>query len=580
MDRNLWTRLGVIVFVLGVCLYLLYPSYRYFSRYRALTQDEIAKLPEAERRDFQKVFPKSMKLGLDLQGGMHMVLELDESKGKIQNKRDAQDRVMEILSTRVDKYGVTEPSLARQGDSRIVIQLPGVEDPKSVENVMGKVAQLEFRLVDPTAQHRATLEVVQRIDEVVRQAEEAAKTDTTAAGVPRASAGAPPAGAAAADTTRKAAGDSLPFLPPPPQAAASETAEKQKNPFSSLFVAFQTGALYVADDRGYRVRQINEILGRPEVHRVIPIDSEFMWCDEEGPPTADGLPTKLLYLVNKKVELTGATLEDARVSPDPNRPGGMLINFRLNRRGARQFGKVTKANVGQQLAIILDGVVKSAPNIHSAIPNGEGQITGSFTDQQARDLSIVLRAGALPVDVKIIDERTVGPTLGGDSLHKGMVASLVGLALVCLFLSFYYNLSGVMASVGLIFNIIVVLGCMAALHAALSLPGIAGLVLSVAMAVDANVLIFERIREELRKAKTVAAAIDAGYKGAFSAIFDSNLTTLLSGIVLLYFGTGPIRGYATTLSIGITSSMFTALFVTRFAYDAITKRRRLAKLSI
>jgi preprotein translocase subunit SecD len=258
----------------------------------------------------------------------------------------------------------------------------------------------------------------------------------------------------------------------------------------------------------------------------------------------------------------------------------MLIDFRLNRRGARTFSRLTADNVGKQLCIILDGVVKSAPSIRNRIPNGQGQISGSFTDEEARDLAIVLRAGALPVSLHIVEERTVGPTLGSDSLRRGLVGGLVGLGLSVSFLIVYYQFSGLVAALGLALNLIITLAAMATLGAALSLPGIAGMVLAVAMAVDANVLIFERIREELRKAKTVSSAIEAGYKGALSAIVDSNLTTLFAGIVLLYYGTGPVKGFAVTLCIGITTSMFTALFVTRFIFDLLTRKRRLQKLSI
>jgi preprotein translocase subunit SecD len=305
-----------------------------------------------------------------------------------------------------------------------------------------------------------------------------------------------------------------------------------------------------------------------------------MWSSEEGGRTQDGLTSRMLYMLEKRVDLRGDRLETAFVSPDPDRPGGMQINFRFDRRGARSFAKLTEANVGNLLAIVLDDVVKSAPNIKSKIPSGEGVIQGSFTDQEARDLAIVLRAGALPVSLKVIEERTIGPTLGSDSLRRGLVAGLVGLGLSILFVMVYYKLSGALAAVALTVNLFMVLAVMAVLRASLSLPGIAGLVLSVAMAVDANVLIFERIREELRKNKTVASSIEAGYKNAFSAILDSNLTTVFAGIVLLYFGSGPVKGFAVTLCIGIAASMFTALFCTRFVYDLITRRRKLNTLSI
>jgi preprotein translocase subunit SecD len=500
---------------------------------------------------------------------MHRVMELDASKGTIDNRRDAQHRVLEILQTRVDKFGVTEPTISRQGDSRIMIQLPGVDDPTRVRDLIGTTAQLQFRMV---REPQETVRVVQALDEALRQKAKADSAAATAAGA------SPGTTVASADTTTKATGDTLfPELAPEkgPEAPVGST----ENPFSSQFVAFQAGALFAPDD-GFRIQHLNEILASPEAQRAIPGDVEFVWSSEEGGRTQDGLPTKLLYLLEKKVELRGDRLEEARVSPDPDRPGGQQINFRLDKRGTRTFAKLTEAKVGKQLAIVLDNVVKSAPNIKSKIPSGEGTITGTYTDKEAKDLAIVLRAGALPVSLKFIEERTVGPTLGSDSLRRGIFAGIVGLGLSVGFLIVYYKLSGLLAAAALTINMFIVLAALTAFGAALSLPGIAGLVLSVAMAVDANVLIFERIREELRKNKTVASAIDAGYKNAFSAILDSNLTTVFAGIVLLAFGTGPVKGFAVTLCIGITASMFTALYVTRFVYDFITRRRKLNSLSV
>ena len=552
MDRNLWIRLGVIGGVLIISAYLLIPTYTYFSKYRGLTADQVTKLPDAERRAYDKTMDKSMKLGLDLQGGMHVVLEIDESKGKVENKADAQDRVLEVLNTRIDQFGVTEPTIAKQGTSRILVQVPGADDPERVRKMIKETAQLQFRMV---AEQAEMVRAVQKVDEIVK-------------------ASAPAPVTAATDTTKKAPTDSLfaDLNKQPAPAAAGDP----NTPFTSSLLPYQ-GGLFVADD-GSRLARVGEMMSRPEVRRALG-EYEFLWGDV-GPKTADGLPSRALYLVSKKVELKGDRLEDAHVSPDPDRPNGQQINFRLDRRGARTFAKVTEANVNRQMAIVLDDVVKSAPNIKNKISGGEAVIQGSFSDKEARDLSIVLRAGALPVSMKFIEERTVGPTLGADSLRRGVTASLWGLSLSVLFLIVYYRASGALAAVGLTINMIIVLAAMAALGAALSLPGIAGLVLSVAMAVDANVLIFERIREELRKNKTVSSAIEAGYKNAFSAILDSNLTTLFGGIVLLYFGTGPVKGFAVTLCIGITASMFTALFVSRFAYDALTRHRKIAKLSI
>ena len=576
MDRNLWTRLGLIVVVLGVAAYLLLPTYRYFSKYSQLTPDQVQKLPDAERRTYQSTLERAMKLGLDLQGGMHVVLELDESKRKLENKADAQDRVLEILDTRVNRFGVNEASMSKQGDSRIVIQLPGVDDPQRVRGIIQQTAQLQFRMARTPQE---VMEALQRIDEVVKSDPEetppqAPAPETTAPD------GTPVIGPAPSDSAAAAAArrDSLfPDLaqPAPPTAATSNP----DAPFSSLFLDFRAGALFVPDD-GARVQRIDALLERPDVKRAVPPGSEFLWSSEVGPRTQDGLPTRMLYLVSQRAELTGDRLEDAHVAPDPDRPGGQHIAFRLDRRGARTFARVTEENINKQLAIVLDNVVKSAPNIQGKIPSGEGVIQGTFSDAEARDLALVLRAGALPVDLKFVHEYTVGPTLGADSLSRGLKASLIGLGLSILFLIVYYKLSGLLAAIGLALNMMIVLAAMSVLGASLSLPGIAGLVLSVAMAVDANVLILERIREELRKNKTVVSAVEAGYKNALSAIIDSNLTTVFAGIVLMYFGTGPIKGFAVTLVIGIVASLFTALVITRFVYDAMTRHRKVARLSI
>ena len=560
MDRKLTARLVVILLIAGLSLFMLYPSYQYFSKYRKMTTEELGKLSQSEQRRMRTALDKSMKLGLDLQGGMHLVLELDRGATAGKDAKDAQDRVMEILSTRVDQFGVTEPTIARQGDERILVQLPGVEDPERAKGLLGDVAQLEFRFV---RESRDIVNAVQAIDAALAAADSAATPPGTAADTTQ---------TAAADTAAAGAVDSLGL----PQLQTPTGTD-----FSSLVVSLQFGALYIPDD-GYRVQRVRQIMARDDVRAAVrraAKDSEFLWSSEEA-RTPDGVPTKLLFLVGTHKDLTGESIQDARVAPDPDRPGSMLVNFRLDRKGARTFSRLTADNVGKQLAIILDGVVKSAPSIRNRIPSGEGQISGSFTDDQARDLAIVLRAGALPVSLQIVEERTVGPTLGSDSLRRGLLSGLVGLGLSILFLIVYYQFAGLVASGALLLNLTITLAAMATLHAALSLPGIAGLVLAVAMGVDANVLIFERIREELRKAKTPTASIEAGYKGALSAIVDSNLTTLMAGIVLLYFGTGPVKGFAVTLCIGITTSMFTALFVTRLIFDLVTHKRRLQRLSI
>ena len=292
-----------------------------------------------------------------------------------------------------------------------------------------------------------------------------------------------------------------------------------------------------------------------------------------------GAVRKVPYLLKEKTLMTGDVIKDARVALDSqfHEP---YVALEFNDIGAKLFEQITAQNVKKRLAIILDNNVYSAPVIQEKIAGGRAQITGRFDTKEASDLAIVLRAGALPAPVKILEERTVGPSLGQDSIHKGIISTLISAILVVLFMIFYYRASGVIADVALVLNIVLTLATLALFRATLTLPGIAGLVLSVGMAVDANILIHERIKEELRLGKTVRAAIDQGYHRAFSAIIDSNLTTLISGVILYQFGTGPVKGFAVTLSIGILANIFTAVYVTRVIFDFVTLKVGIKRLSI
>ncbi len=291
-----------------------------------------------------------------------------------------------------------------------------------------------------------------------------------------------------------------------------------------------------------------------------------------------GAERRIPFLLREKTLMTGEYIKDARVGFDQyNRPN---VSMEFTDAGAKLFEQITGANVKRRLAIILDNNVYSAPEIQEKIAGGRAQITGRFTVDQAKDLAIVLRSGSLPAPVKILEQRTVGPSLGQDSIHQGLVSTLISAGLVVLFMIVYYKFSGIIADVALVLNMIITLAALALLRATLTLPGIAGLVLSVGMAVDANILIHERIKEELRFGKTVRAAIDQGYHRAFSAIIDSNLTTLISGLILLEFGTGPVKGFAVTLSIGILANIFTAVYITRIIFDYLTLRPGVKTLSI
>ncbi|HOU78645.1 MAG TPA: protein translocase subunit SecD [Syntrophales bacterium] len=292
-----------------------------------------------------------------------------------------------------------------------------------------------------------------------------------------------------------------------------------------------------------------------------------------------GRRTQVPYLVKNKALMTGASLETAKVSIG-DRFGEPYVSLKFNAQGAQDFDRITGENVKKRLAIVLDGVIHSAPVIQERISGGNAQITGNFTLDEAKDLAIVLRAGALPAPVTILEERTVGPSLGQDSIDKGLWSTIVGGLLVVLFMMVYYKLSGLVANFALLLNIIIIFGALAAFRATLTLPGIAGIVLVIGMAVDANVLIFERIREEMRTGKTPRAAIDAGYGKAFLTILDSNVTTLIAALFLFGFGTGPVKGFAVTLTIGIIASMFTAIFVTRIVFDYFVWNRKIQSISI
>jgi protein-export membrane protein SecD len=290
-----------------------------------------------------------------------------------------------------------------------------------------------------------------------------------------------------------------------------------------------------------------------------------------------GGPCKPIFLLQDETLLTGGHLKSARVAYDQfNQP---IVSFEMDSEGGKKFGKITGAHIGERLAIVLDGVVKSAPNINSRITN-KGMIEGSFSYDEAADLALVLRTGALPAPVRIVYEQVIGPSLGRDSIRNGIWAAIIGLVLVMLFMFSYYNLSGLLANLALVFNMIIVFAVLIIIRATLTLPGIAGFILSTAMAVDANVLIYERIREELDVGKTVKSAVDSGYRRAFVTILDSNLTTIIAGVVLYFFGTGPVRGFAITLIIGICASMFTAIVVTKTIYDFFLKTFKLKKISI
>ncbi|MGH7597435.1 MAG: protein translocase subunit SecD [bacterium] len=495
---------------------------------------------------------------------------------------DSIDRNLEILRNRIDQFGVSEPSITKQGNRRVVVELAGITDVNRAKNIIGKTALLEFMLVkDP----EIFQDVITKIDNLLKRdlaaepgapaaAAETAEQDTTGAG-----------GKVSQDkevgVSELFGGSSIVQTDTTGESQDSVRVDKEifaENPFLSLLRNVGGEVAVPAKN----VRAVERILNNPEVQKIIPSDAEFVWSNK--PEKEADTEFYLLYLVKKEAELNGALLTNAQATiasgSGLTRQGEWTVTMQMNDEGTKTFSRVTGANVNKRLAIVLDSKVVMAPNIKEKIPSGSASIEGNMGANEAKDLAIVLRAGSLQAPMHVIEERTVGPSLGQDSISKGTWSAIISLILVMAFMAIYYKLSGVLADIALVLNIVVLLACMAFLKATLTLPGIAGIILTIGMAVDANVLILERIREELRAGKTVRTAIDAGYDRAFWTIFDANITTLLTALVLYQFGTGPIKGFAITLMFGLAASMFTAIVVTRVVYDYITRRRTLATLSI
>ncbi len=560
-------KLIIIVVIVGWSIWALFPSWRYYS----MTTDQRARLTSEQRDSYTE---KALKLGLDLQGGVHLVMEVDDSKLDENARRDVMDRAIKIYRNRIDQFGVSEPTIQQQGDKRIIVELPGLEDVERAHRILGQTAQLEFRLVrEPDEMNRAlqaldrNLRGVAVTGTVVDTTGVKASDDTTHVHAP---------GEAPHTPTGTDVDSLLPTMPVTEEGSVPLPQASEDRPFSSYLLTMFDGGV-VIDDR--QVEVVTALLATEQAKRAVPSNSAFLW-GHEARPMQEGGNGRILYLVEKNPTLDGSALVDAVTRPDPDDPSRLNVGFRLNRTGAIVFSRFTGENIGRRIAIVLDAKVRSAPVVQGKIPGGEGRITGLDSDEEAGDLAIVLRAGALPAPFDIVEERTVGPSLGRDSVEAGTRAALIGFILTLSFMVMYYKWSGLLACTAMVMNLVIEMAILATLHATLTLPGVAGLILTIGMSVDANVLIFERIREELRRGKTVRAAIEAGYQRAFGTILDSNVTTLITAFVLWQFGSGPIRGFATTLSIGIIVSMFTALLCTRVVYDLITARRHVEKLSV
>ena len=549
-------RIILIAIVVIIALYYLYPTLKLAS----LSDDEKASMPPEELAEIRG---KAIHLGLDLQGGMHVVLEIDKTAIEAEDLEGTMDKAETVIRNRIDKFGVSEPLIQKQGNDRIVVQLAGVKDEQRAKELLGRMALLEFRLLkegDEFRQLIATIDESLHVDikevtagfeaeEFERELEEAAMdADTT--------------GLREEMETELARGRSLlsmvSFIPLGRGESVHENA-------------------MVAGKYSMAVRQILEMA---DERGIIPVDVQVLWDYEINQGKDDTY--QYIYLAERKPQLTGKHIKSASVgfgldADYPNMPG---VRMEMNRVGRSLFAKTTGENIGRRLAVVLDDNVHSAPNIREKIRSATASITGNFEADQAKALAVVIEAGALPAPLIFAEERSVGPSLGRDSISRGVRAAVIGLIAVALFMVVYYNLSGLLAILALILNLIIVLAALGGMRGTLTLPGIAGIILTIGMAVDANVLIFERVREELGLGKTVRRAIKDGYSRAFYTILDANITTLIAAGVLYQFGTGPIRGFAVTLSIGILASMFTAIVVTRTVFDGITSVKRLGKLSI
>ena len=488
---------------------------------------------------------------------------------------DAINRVLEILQNRIDQFGVAEPTIQKQGSQRIIVELAGVQNSERARSLLESTALLEFYLVKDVT---TTNELMIKIDQIL-------KKDKSVASVAKEL----KSQETVSDETSSEQAVSVSELFGGVQStdeADSAIVDEDifaERPFSSLLRSLGN-SIGVPEKNTFAIKKLIE---KAEVQeRLASMGSNFLFGHKaEEYVLTDGSVERMyaLYLLDDQAELTGGVVEEAKANLGPQgttSAGQPIVNLSMNSDGARKWAIMTGSNVGRQVAIVLDKKVHMAPNIREKISGGGTLIEGFANIDEAKDIAIVLRAGALPAPVEIIEERVVGPSLGAESVKSGTLSVLIGLVIVLVFMILYYRTAGTIADFALVWNIVLVLAILASLQATLTLPGIAGLILTVGMSIDANVIIFERIREELDKGKTAKAAIDGGYNRALTTIIDANMTTLIAALVLWQFGTGPIRGFATVLFWGILISMFTAIFVTRTIFNAYVNRKGFSKLSI
>ena len=561
MFASIRNRLIIIGLLIAGCIFALVPR---TITVRARGDDGIMHDKQEKR--------VPIKYGLDLQGGMHLALELDQSKQVSADPKRDIELALTVLRKRIDEFGVTEPLVQKVGDNRIVVELAGITEPARAKAIVQRNAFLEFKITD---RGRALDKALPGMDRTLRAlgvrgvdtgaakrpsaVEQLLGTDTARKGT---------------DTTKKGAD------------SAQKSADTAAVPGGVLESLIQPAAAvgggqvpgeYLVPETAFP--RVDSLLSLPDVRRYLPRGITLRWA---ASPTSAGVQSyRYLYALDEKSIVTGSNLENAQAQLDPL-TNGPIVTFELDRAGGRKFGEETGRHVGDYMAIILDGRVQGRPPVIQSRIGRNGQITlGGKGLQEAQDLALTLRAGALPIPLKIVEERQVGASLGADSIRKGITAGIVGTAMVILIMVGYYRLSGVLAVLALALYILFTFGGLAALDATLTLPGLAGLVLSIGIAVDANVLIFERMREEMALGKTLRLVIDEGFKHAMNAIVDSNVATVLTALFLFQFGTGPVKGFAVTLIMGIAASMITAVFVTRTFYLIwLDRRPAMSTLSI
>ena len=627
MEKNLTPRYLVIGLILTWAVYTLLPTWQY----QKMTENQKEDLRASGK--LERIETKIIKQGLDLKGGMYIVLEadiptlltnlatLDDERLKViinkaeeESKNpdvdffvalennvksdgiklsryyheygssldeillslkdeadDAINRVLEILQNRVDQFGVSEPTIQKQGKHRIVVELAGIQDSDRARSLLQSTALLEFYLVKNIS---VTNEMIAQLDNLLKgdkdltklelpNKPEEKKSDDEATSVSELF--------GESETTNTSTADNN----------EDDSQLSLNAPFSSLLTALP-GDIGLEDKNLYRFKKL---LSLPEVATRLKNSNGQFLLSQNSQGMTDNSIEKIykLYYVEDKPELTGGIVDEARAdlgSLGSGSAGQAVVSLSMNSDGSRTWSRVTGANIGERIAIVLDKKVHMAPSIREKIPSGRTQIEGFANISEAKDLAIILRAGALPAPVNIIEERIVGPSLGADSIKQGTQAVTLGLILVLIFILIYYKFSGLIASFALIWNILIVLAVLASLQATLTLPGIAGLILTVGMSIDANVIIFERIREEMRRGKKVLASIDVGYSRAVGTIFDANVTTLIAALILFQFGSGPVKGFAVTLAAGIITSVFTAVSLSRLIIVTWARKKRPATLKL